>query len=204
MSTSDLIINLTTDISAMIALGLEGTAHTLGVGIVDEKGNVLANARDVYKPTAGGIHPTEAGKHHRDVAPGVLEKALAEAKVEWKDIDFIAYSAGPGLAPCLLATLEFAQKLGQENGKQLIPVNHCISHIEIGRLKTDAKDPITLYVSGGNTQILGYAAGRYRVFGETLDIAIGNAIDTFIREAGGGFPGGPVMERLANDARTAK
>jgi N6-L-threonylcarbamoyladenine synthase/protein kinase Bud32 len=169
----------------------------------------------MYKPTAGGIHPTEAGKHHRDVANKVLEDAIAAAiKSEtgsydtaedvWRDIDFIAYSAGPGLAPCLLATLEFAQKLGREKGKLLLPVNHCVAHVEIGKQSTGATDPIVLYVSGGNTQVLGYAAGRYRVFGETLDIAIGNAIDTFIREAGGGFPGGPIMEKLAADARAKK
>ena len=188
----------------MIALGLEGTAHTFGVGIVDDKGNVLANARDMYKPTAGGIHPTEAGKHHENAAPAVLEKALADAKVDWKDIDFIAFSAGPGLAPCLRATLEFAQELAKKYGKSLVPVNHCVAHVEIGKQSTGATDPIVLYVSGGNTQVIGYAAGKYRVFGETLDIAIGNAIDTFIREAGGGFPGGPIMEKLAADARAKK
>jgi len=189
---------------SMLVLGLEGTAHTFGVGIADDKGNVLANVRDVYKPAAGGIHPTEAGKHHIDVAESVLEKAMADAKVEWKDVDFIAYSAGPGLAPCLLATLEFAQKLGREKGKLLLPVNHCVAHVEIGKQSTGATDPIVLYVSGGNTQVIGYAAKRYRVFGETLDIAIGNAIDTFIREAGGEFPGGPIMEKLAADARAKK
>lgn len=189
--------------------------YTFGVGIVDDKGNVLANTRDVYVPAKGGIHPTEAAEHHRKVAAKVLEDAIAAAiKSEagsydtaeniWKGIGFIAYSAGPGLAPCLRATLEFAQKIGRERGKPLLPVNHCVAHVEIGRQQTGARDPITLYVSGGNTQIIGYAAGRYRIFGETLDIAIGNAIDTFIREAGLGFPGGPIMERLADEARKNK
>lgn len=206
----------------MLVLGVEGTAHTFGVAVVDESGRVLANARDVYKPTAGGIHPAEAAQHHRNAAEAVLQRALADAITSavnsslpsgaryntaedvWRDISFIAYSAGPGLAPCLLATLEFAQALGKKHGKRLLPVNHCVAHVEIGKKFTDAADPITLYVSGGNTQVIGYAAGRYRVFGETLDIAIGNAIDTFVREAGGGFPGGPVMERLANEAREKK
>ena len=196
----------------MLVLGIEGTAHTFGVGIADERGRVLANVRDAYKPATGGIHPTEAAKHHGYVADKVLEDALAAAAEclgcgaddVWSRIDSIAYSAGPGLAPCLRATLEFAQRIAKERGKKLIPVNHCVAHIEIGRKKAGASDPITLYVSGGNTQVIGYAAGRYRVFGETLDIAIGNAIDTFIREAGGGFPGGPVMERLAEQARKSK
>jgi len=196
----------------MLVLGIEGTAHTLGVGIVDENGNILANARDMYKPAAGGIHPTEAAAHHRRVAGDVLQRALDEATTKtglraerlWTAVECIAYSAGPGIPPCLHATLDFAKQLAKAHGKLLMPVNHCIAHIEVGKLKSGATDPITLYVSGGNTQVIGYAAGKYRVFGETLDIAIGNAIDTLIREAGKGFPGGPIMERLANEARNNK
>jgi len=196
----------------MLVLGIEGTAHTFAVGIVDDKGNILVNARDVYKPEKGGIHPLKAGEHHAVVASNVFENAVAAAAEKLgcstdeivNKIEFIAYSAGPGLAPCLRATLEFARTIAKQHSKLLMPVNHCIAHVEIARQMTGAKDPIVLYVSGGNTQVIGFAAGKYRVFGETLDIAVGNAIDTFMREAGGEFPGGPVMERLAAQARTAK
>jgi N6-L-threonylcarbamoyladenine synthase/protein kinase Bud32 len=83
----------------------------------------------------------------------------------------------------------------------IIGVNHCVAHIEIGRLVTGARDPLTLYVSGGNTQVIAFDAGRYRVFGETLDIAIGNCIDAFAREAGLPHPGGPKIEEIARKGR---
>ena len=182
----------------MIALGIEGTAHTFGIGIVDGKGNVLANVKDMYKPKRGwGIHPTEAAEHHRNVSEEVLKSALEKVKLSLNDIDVIAFSQGPGLPPCLLATMNFAKKLAKEFKKPLIGVNHCIAHIEIGLLKTGAKDPITVYVSGGNTQIIGFVSGKYRVFGETLDKALGNALDTFARECGLEMPGGPKIEELA-------
>lgn len=68
--------------------------------------------------------------------------------------------------------------------KPLIPVNHCIGHIEMGRMITKAIDPVILYVSGGNTQIIAYSQKRYRIFGETLDIAVGNCLDRFARIIG--------------------
>ncbi|HEV8360779.1 MAG TPA: bifunctional N(6)-L-threonylcarbamoyladenine synthase/serine/threonine protein kinase, partial [Candidatus Thermoplasmatota archaeon] len=82
-------------------------------------------------------------------------------------------------------------------GKPVLGVNHCIAHVEIGRVATAATDPVLLYVSGGNTQVIAYTEGRYRVFGETLDMGIGNCLDKFAREQGIGFPGGPVIEALA-------
>ena len=75
-------------------------------------------------------------------------------------------------------------------------MNHCVAHLEIGLLE-GATDPVLLYLSGANTQVIAYAAGRYRVFGETIDIGIGNGLDKFAREAGMGFPGGPKLEKVA-------
>lgn len=175
-------------------LGLECTAHTFAIGIFD--GKALADSRSVYKPEKGGIHPIEARKHHEAAKERVLEDALAQAGLQLENIGIFAYSAGPGFPPCLKTGAEFIAKIS--SGKPVIAVNHPVAHIEIGRFLTGAKDPIIIYVSGGNTQIIGYAAKRYRVFGESQDIAIGNAIDTFMREAIGnpGF-GGPLMEKLA-------
>lgn len=187
----------------MFCLGIEGTAHTFGIGIFKELS--VTDSRDVYKPEKGGIHPIEAAEHHKAVKEKVLQDALSKASIRLSEIDLIAYSAGPGLPPCLRVTRDFAQKLAKEIKKPLIEVNHCISHVEIGKFLTDAKDPITLYVSGGNTQIIGFASGRYRVFGETQDIAIGNAIDTFIRkthpqQSPGGF-GGKYFDDLASKGK---
>ena len=177
----------------MICLGIESTAHTFGVGLCDDK-KILTNARSIYRPVSGGIHPLEAKEHHIAVKEKVLNDALNEAGLQLNDIDLFAYSAGPGLPPCLKVGAEFVQKIAN---KEMIEVNHCIAHIEIGKSATDAKDPIVIYVSGGNTQIIGYAAQRYRVFGETQDISVGNVIDSFIRDTVGGFPGGPIFDQLA-------
>ncbi len=186
----------------MIVLGIEGTAHTFGVGIITEKGKELANERDIYKPKEGwGIIPSDAARHHKKVSEEVISSALEKAGITLKEVDGIAISIGPGLPPCLLEGIKIAKKLAEESKKPLIGINHCIAHIEIAKLYGKMKDPLTVYVSGGNTQIIGYEAGRYRVFGETLDIGIGNAIDKFAREKGIGFPGGPKIEKLAKKGK---
>ena len=81
----------------------------------------------------------------------------------------------------------------------IVGVNHCIAHLEIGRIKTEAKDPVLLYASGGNTQVIAFANGRYRIFGETLDIGIGNMFDKLGREIGLGYYAGPKIEKAAKE-----
>ncbi len=184
-----------------ILLGIESTAHTFGVGIVDENGNILANEKSMFIPASGGIKPREAAEHHALVAKKVLQSALEKAKISLSDISAVAFSQGPGLAPCLRVGATLARFISLKYEKPLIGVNHCIAHIEIGKLLTHAKDPVTLYVSGGNTQILAFVDKRYRVFGETQDIGIGNALDKFAREVGIGFPGGPKIEEFAKHGR---
>ena len=178
----------------MISLGIESTSHTFGIGICDGR-KILANSRDTYIPEKGwGIKPGDARKHHEDVKERILEEALSTAGISVDDADIISFAAGPGLPPCLVAGLEFAKSIP----KPIIEVNHAISHIEIGKLLCQCDDPVVLYVSGGNTQVIGYAAGMYRIFGETQDMAIGNARDVLAREMGLGYPGGPEIDRLAS------
>ncbi|MBO8173969.1 MAG: bifunctional N(6)-L-threonylcarbamoyladenine synthase/serine/threonine protein kinase [Thermococcus sp.] len=179
----------------MIALGIEGTAHTLGIGIVTED-KVLANVMDTLTTERGGIHPKEAAEHHAKLMKFLLKRALQEAEISIEDIDVIAFSQGPGLGPCLRVVATAARALAIRYNKPIVGVNHCIAHVEITKM-FGIKDPVGLYVSGGNTQVLALEGGRYRVFGETLDIGIGNALDTFARELGLGFPGGPKIEKLA-------
>ncbi len=179
----------------VIVLGIESTAHTFGIGIVKDK-KILSNQREMYTTDEGGIIPMESAKHHKEIGYEVYKKALEEAKIKENEIDVIAFSQSPGLAPCLIEGMKFAKKLSLRLNKPLIGVNHCIAHLEIGGV-TGAKDPVMLYASGANTQIIAYAAGKYRVFGETLDVGIGNFIDTFARYADIGFPGGPEIEKLA-------
>ena len=167
-----------------IVLGIESTAHTFGVGIASSSGKILANVRYVYKPREGGIHPREASQHHSRVAPKALKEALEHAGLRLQDLDGIAFSIGPGMGPCLRVGATVARALALKSGKPLIAVNHGVAHIEIGRLVTGCRDPVVLYVAGGNTLITGYLEGRYRIFGETLDIAAGNCLDVFGIKAG--------------------
>ncbi len=183
----------------MITLGIECTAHTFGIAILKDK-KFLCNLRDMYKTEQGGIIPIEAAKHHEKVKDSLLKKALDISKIKLEDIDLIALSNAPGLAPCLLKGKEFALELSKRFKIPVVPVNHCIAHLEIGEI-TKAKDPVLLYCSGANTQVIAYASGKYRIFGETLDMGIGNFIDTFGRYANLGFPAGPKIEELAKNSQ---
>jgi glycoprotease/Kae1 family metallohydrolase len=191
-------------------LGIEGTAHTLGVGIVEaepgrpDRCRIRANERSMLRPpepapgeAALGIHPRLAAHHHADVAGAVVHAALAAADIAPADLDGIAFSRGPGLGPCLRVAATVARALALRYDLPLAGVNHCVAHLEIGRGLTDARDPVLLYASGANTQVIAFARGRYRVFGETLDIGIGNGLDKFARDNGIPFPGGPRIEAEA-------
>jgi universal protein Kae1 len=186
-------------------LGIESTADDFSVGISTFNGEILANIISSFMPEEGGIHPREAARHHSEVANKVLEEAIAKSTIKPHDLSAIAFSQGPGLGPCLRTGATVARALASYLELPLVGVNHCIAHIEIGKLKTCAKDPITLYVSGGNTIVAAFDSGRYRVFGETLDIALGNCLDVFAREAGLrqriGMPFGAIVEKLASKGK---
>ena len=182
-------------------LGIESTAHTFGVGIVSFDGKIIANEKDTFTTTEGGLIPSDVAKHHDKLKDEILEKALKSAKLTMKDISLISYSASPGLPPCLLVGLKFAKELSKKHNIPLVGVNHSICHLTIGDLICGAKDPVYLYVSGPNTQVIAFAGGKYRIFGETLDLGLGNMLDKFAREIGLGFPGGPKIELLAKEGK---
>ncbi len=179
----------------VIILGIESTAHTFGVSVLVD-GKILSNVKDAYTTQEGGMIPIEVKKHHEKVRESLYQKALNESNIEENKLDAIAFSNAPGLAPCLIVGMEFAKDKAKKLSIPIIPVNHCIAHLAIGET-VGAKDPVMLYASGANTQIIAYEAGKYRVFGETLDIGVGNFIDTFARFAGLGFPGGPKIQEYA-------
>ncbi|AUB55239.1 bifunctional N(6)-L-threonylcarbamoyladenine synthase/serine/threonine protein kinase [Methanobacterium subterraneum] len=181
----------------MICIGLEGTAEKTGVGIVDSEGNILALQGRALLPDKGGIHPREAAEHHAENLVPLIKKSLEEANLKPEDLDMVAFARGPGLGPALRTVATAARSLALSLDVPIVGVNHCIGHIEIGRLTTGCQDPLTLYVSGGNTQVTAFDSGRYQIFGETLDIAIGNCLDQFARTVGLGHPGGPRVEELA-------
>lgn len=182
-------------------LGVESSADDFSIGILTFSGKVLANIIDAFVPHEGGIHPREAARHHAEVASNVLEKAFAKSRISPQNLSVIAFSQGPGLGPCLRTGATVARALSSYLDVPLVGVNHCLAHVEIGRLETGVKNPVTLYVSGGNTMVAAFDSGRYRVFGETLDISLGNCLDVFAREAGlhqeVGVPFGAVVEKLA-------
>ncbi|MEM0068427.1 MAG: KEOPS complex N(6)-L-threonylcarbamoyladenine synthase Kae1 [Saccharolobus sp.] len=167
----------------MIVLGIESTAHTFGVGIVSDKDPyILANERDTFVPEKGGMKPGDLLKHHAEVSSDVIKRALQKAKVSINEIDYIAVALGPGIGPALRVGATLARALALKYNKKLVPVNHGIAHIEIGYFTTESKDPLILYLSGGNTIITTFYKNKFRIFGETLDIALGNMMDVFVRE----------------------
>ena len=189
-------------LTIMICLGIESTAHTLGVSVVrDEQKKVLSNVITTYKTRSGGLIPSKLAEHHLKALEPGLRQALKKAGISIKDLDLIAYSQGPGMGHALRIGAGLARSLSLHTGKPLVGVNHCIAHLEIGRFLASAKDPVLLYVSGANTQVIAYEAGKYRVFGETLDLGAGNFLDGFARMLGLGFPGGPKIEEFARKGR---
>ena len=178
----------------MAVLGIESTAHTASVGIVSDGAEVLGLASDMYRPPTGGIHPREAANHHVLVLPDLVQAALDSAHIRASELEAVAFAQGPGLGPCLRAGATVARMLSLAWSKPLVPVNHCVAHVEIARVLSGLEDPLLLYASGGNTQVIAYGRGRYRVLGETLDIGIGNFLDKLWIELGGTFPGGPALE----------
>jgi len=186
----------------LIGLGIESTAHTFSCAVIKKngkKGKILSDVRRIYRPPGGeGIHPREASRHHIENSSTVLSECLQEAKISIKDLDIISYAAGPGLGPCLRVGAVVARSLASYYNIPIYPVNHAIGHIELGKLLTGAKNPLVLLVSGGHTMLLAFLNKQWRVFGETLDITLGQLLDQFGRSIGFASPCGKDIENLAN------
>ncbi|KAK3137316.1 hypothetical protein QOZ80_5BG0450740 [Eleusine coracana subsp. coracana] len=165
-----------------LAIGLESSANKIGIGVVSLSGDILSNPRHTYvTPPGHGFLPRETAQHHLAHLLPLLRAALAEAGVSPADLACVCYTKGPGMGGPLQVAAAAARALSLLWRKPLVAVNHCVAHIEMGRAVTGAVDPVVLYVSGGNTQVIAYSEGRYRIFGETIDIAVGNCLDRFAR-----------------------
>ena len=190
----------------MLCLGVESTAHTFSCAVLEKKGKkgkILSDVRKIYRPPEGeGIHPREASRHHVENSAEVLSESLQKAKVSVRDLDIIAYAAGPGLGPCLRVGAVVSRSLSSYYQIPIYPINHAIGHIELGKLLTGAKNPLVLLVSGGHTMLLAFMMGKWRVFGETLDITLGQLLDQFGRTIGFASPCGKQIEDLANKSST--
>ncbi|KAK9449405.1 glycoprotease family-domain-containing protein [Limtongia smithiae] len=177
----------------MIALGLEGSANKLGVGIIRHfprpsksaprpLAEILANIRHTYvTPPGEGFLPRDTANHHRSYIVKLIKDAVKHSGVRVEDIDVVCFTQGPGMGAPLQSVAIAARTISLMWSKPLVGVNHCVGHIEMGREITGATNPVVLYVSGGNTQVIAYSHQRYRIFGETLDIAVGNCLDRFAR-----------------------
>jgi len=171
----------------MAVLGIESSAHTFGVG-VSENGKLLANVKCMYKITDKGMIPSRVAEFHAGNAKAVIKEALEASGLSISDIEAVSYTKGPGLGPCLRIGQLSAMTLAETLNIPVYPVNHAIGHIQIAAHLSGMKDPLAIYVSGGNSQILGVAeepkgVKRYHIYGETLDIGLGNMIDNFARAA---------------------
>jgi N6-L-threonylcarbamoyladenine synthase len=198
------------DFNMPIAIGLEGSANKLGVGVIlhptstppsphdsahsdddssqqrkkasSPPAQILSNLRHTFvSPPGTGFLPKDTAAHHRRWVVRLVKQAMKQANIKLEDVDCICYTKGPGMGAPLNAVAVAARTLSQLWNKPLVGVNHCVGHIEMGRAITGAENPVVLYVSGGNTQVIAYSAQRYRIFGEALDIAVGNCLDRFAR-----------------------
>ena len=172
-------------------LGIEGTAWNLSAALFEE--DLVALYSKPYQPPQGGIHPREAAQHHASEMKNVIGRVLTDPS----RISGVAFSMGPGLGPCLRTVATAARALAISLDVPLVGVNHCVAHVEIGRFATGCHDPVVLYASGANTQVIGYLNGRYRIFGETLDIGLGSTLVKLARSRGLPHPDGRAIEALA-------
>ncbi len=163
------------------------------------EGEILANEWDSYRSPEGGMRPHELAEHHFNTAVKVVRRALDRAGLTFRDISLLGYSRGPGIGQALLIGAFVARSLALKYGKPIVGVNHPLAHVEIGRKVTESYDPVVLYVSGGNTQVITHNGRRYVVLGETLDVGLGNAQDKLGREIGLPFPAGPKLDRMVGE-----
>ncbi len=185
----------------LIVLGIESTAHTLGIGITENK-EVISNEMDTFKPKNEGIIPRKAADHHMQVFKEILDRALEKAKLTMEDVDLIAFAQGPGIGAPLKVGVVGAKYLAAKYSKKIIGVNHPYAHLKITEHFSKLKNPLVLYVSGGNTQILiEKKPFEFQVLGETFDIGVGNLFDNFGRKLGMEYASGAILEKLSKKGK---
>jgi N6-L-threonylcarbamoyladenine synthase len=193
----------------MRVLGIETTCDETAVAVVasrlgGEGGDILSNevmSQIAQHAAYGGVVPEIAARAHIDVLGRLISRALEKAGTALSDIDAIAASAGPGLIGGILVGLTAAKALALASGKPFVAVNHLEAHALTGRLTDRLEFPyLALLVSGGHTQLVAVkGVGDYRRLGSTVDDAAGEAFDKVAKMLGLPYPGGPHIERLAND-----
>ena len=183
----------------MNCIGIESTAHTFSCAVVNDEGEILSEAREMYKNPEKGIIPNECAEFLKKVKDRIIYDAVETSGI--KKFDLIAFSQGPGMPLSLWVGANAAKDLARKYKIPLVGVSHLVSHLEIGKLLCKVKDPVFILATGANTQIIGFEGNKYRIFGECLSIGIGNALDKFGREIGLGFPAGPKIEEFAREGK---
>jgi N6-L-threonylcarbamoyladenine synthase len=198
--------------SGPLVLAIESSCDETGIALVEGgrriHANVVASQVALHAATGGIVPEVAARAHLRWIVP-VLDAAWDDAGLAWSDVDAVAVTWGPGLAGSLLVGVNFAKALAYVRGKPLVSVNHLDGHVEAAWL-LDPDDEVrpepvfplvALVVSGGHTFLAEMRDhGDYRLLGETVDDAAGEAFDKVGRLLGLGYPGGPAIMRAAADA----
>ncbi len=189
----------------IIVLGIESSCDETSVSVVKNGREVLSNIVDTQIPIHekyGGVVPEIASRNHIEAISRVTKKAIEEAGIAFEDIDAICPTYGPGLVGALLVGVSYAKALAFSLNKPLVGVNHIEGHIASNYLTySDLKPPcICIMMSGGNTQIIHVKDyTEFEVLGKTRDDAIGEAFDKVARVIGLGYPGGPKVDKLAQE-----
>ena len=195
----------------MLVLGIETSCDETAAALVEQtadavrpwvsRSNVVASQVDIHREWGGVVPELASRQHVRDIC-GVVERALADGRATWRDVDALAVTQGPGLVGSLLVGVAFAKSAAWALGKPLVAVHHLAGHIESIWLEHGAipLPAIILVVSGGHTSLyLVRTAGEYELLGRTRDDAAGEAYDKVAKLLGLGYPGGPILDRLAHD-----
>ncbi|MBN66485.1 MAG: tRNA (adenosine(37)-N6)-threonylcarbamoyltransferase complex transferase subunit TsaD [Rickettsiales bacterium] len=186
----------------MRVLGIETSCDETAAAVVTDaraiESNVVFSQLQAHAEY-GGVVPEIAARAHLDAIDTVVQQALEDAKAQWNAIDAIAVTAGPGLIGGVIVGVMVAKTLAALHQKPLVAVNHLAGHALTARLTDDVAFPyLLLLVSGGHCQILLVEdVGRYQLLGATIDDALGEAFDKTAKMLNLGYPGGPMIERLA-------
>jgi N6-L-threonylcarbamoyladenine synthase len=185
-----------------IETSCDETAAAVVRGCIPGPGEILSNI--VFSQTEahapyGGVVPEIASRAHLEILDGVVERALCDARISLKDVDGVAATAGPGLIGGVMVGLTTAKALALAHGKPLIAVNHLMGHAMTARLTHGVAFPfLLLLVSGGHCQLVGVGGAQdFRLYGSTIDDAVGEAFDKTAKILGLGYPGGPAVEAAA-------
>ena len=189
----------------IIVLGIESSCDETSVAVVKNGREILSNIIDTQIPIHekyGGVVPEIASRNHIEAITRVTKKAIKEAGIEFKDIDVIAPTYGPGLVGALLVGLSYGKALSYALNKPLVGVNHIEGHIAANYITYTELEPpfLCVLISGGNTQIINVKDyTEFEMIGKTRDDAIGEAFDKVARVVGLGYPGGPKVDKLAKE-----